>query len=189
MSGRRTRGRPSRIETIGGEHPHIQAKIDELLKRRVPQRTIIERLEGLLAEIGERRLSAAAMSRYAREFAEYQDDLGEAKAFATAIVEQHGEGTGGEIGQLTDQLLASACLGTVRHLRRRARDEEDEVDPETINVLALARQRLARTAQIDERRRRELREEFAAAAETIAKEKGIGPDTAAELRKALVMGP
>lgn len=170
MSARRTRGRPSRIEAIGGEHPHIQATLDELLRRHVPQQTIIRRLEGLLAEVGERRFSAAAMSRYAREFAEYQDDLGEAKAFASAIVEQHGEGTGGEIGQLTDQLLQSACLGTVRHIRRQAREGDAEIDPETINTLALARQRLARTAEIDERRRRQIRAEVAAEAADAAVE-------------------
>ena len=183
MTGERTtRGRMSRIEQLP---PELKARIDELLRAGVSQREILRRLEGPLQEIGEQPLSRSGLNRYATDMAEFGRDLREIRAIADAWRAKPGEQPTGEAGQLTVEILQTLAFRMSLRARRMLDEDETALDPALVNELSLALQRLERAAALGTKRERELRAEFAAQAESIAKRKGVTADTAAAIREAL----
>ena len=159
------RGLMSRIRQLP---PEIKARLDELLRSGVSQTEILHRLEEPLREIGERPLSASGLSRYAREMEAVGRDLRETRAMADAWTANLGERPTGNVSALTIQILQTVALRAAR--RAWATDEETDagVDSGLIGELALAVQRLERSASLSLARERELRKEFAAEAAEVA---------------------
>ena len=169
------RGKIGRIDQLA---PELKETIDRLLREGVSQVEIRRRMERPLAEAGERPLSVGGLSRYASRMEEIGKDLRETEAMANALTAKLGDRPTGEVGRLTVEMLKTLAF-------KAAIGMQDDLDPETINQLALAVQRLERAHQMSAKREQEMRDAFAAQAESEAKKRGIDPDTAAALRAAL----
>ena len=178
---RATRGRTGRIDALPAA---LRERIDALLRAGVSQREIIARLERPLAEAGEPPLSPAGLCRYAARAAEIGRWLQEGRAIADTLVDRFGERPAGRTGDLAVEVLRTAVFDLVVAARR-----DGQADPETVGQLALAIQRLERTAQMSQRREIELRREIAAeaadAAGAEARRRGISPETEAAIRAAI----
>lgn len=183
---RATRGRPSRIDQLGATQPDIKARIDALLRSGVTQTEILRRLAGPLTEAGEPPLSRAGLNRYATRMEAVGKDLRELNAIADAWTSRLGEAPTGNVGAMTIEVLRSLAFRATL----RARDESDEaLDTEQIGELALALQRLERSAQLNLARERELRAAVAQAAaqavDSVARSAGLTEDTAQIIRAAI----
>ncbi len=174
---RATRGRTGRIDALPAA---LRERIDALLRAGVSQREIIARLERPLAEAGEAPLSAAGLCRYAARAAEIGRWLQEGRAIADTLVDR----PAGRTGDLAVEVLRTAVFDLVVAARR-----DGQADPETVGQLALAIQRLERTAQMSQRREIELRREIAAEAARAggdaATQAGVSGDVAAAIRAAI----
>lgn len=174
---RATRGRPSRID---GLPPEIRARLDALLRSGVTQREILRRLEGPLRDAGEPPLSASGLNRYASKMAEVGADLRELNAIADAWTSRLGEEPTGNVGALTIEVLRSLAFQATMRARQDSATADEGIDTAQIGELALAVQRLERSAGLNLARERELRravataaaEEAAQSAERAARESG-----------------
>lgn len=173
---RRHRGRQSRID---GLPPQIVEHLHRLLRSGVSQRAIIEALRQPLAEIGERPLSVAGLSRYASRIEQVAGHLRERRAIADALIAQLGDEATGRLGDLNVELLRSAVFDLAG----------ENLDAAQASTLALAAQRLERTARDSQQRRIELRREMAVEAAEIAattgREQGLSKEAVAALRAAV----
>ena len=180
MTGERvTRGRPSRIDQLPME---LKERLDDLLRRGVTQAEILKRLEEPLRDAGEEPLSRSGLNRYATRMEKVGAKIREHRAIADAWTAKFGERPTGEVGQLTIETLRTLAFDIVL----RSEDEETPLDIPEIGELALAIQRLERAATLGRMREREMRAAFAEEVEEVAKKHGLGADTAADLREALV---
>ena len=176
------RGRPSRIEQVGERLPAIKADVDRMLRDGATQAEICRRTEAPLAEAGEAPFSRSSMNRYALAMELFGRRVREARHVADALVEKFGERPTGEIGQLTIEMLRIFAFELIV---RADEDPEQSLDAKDIREWALAMERLERAEAIGRTRERGMRAELAAQAERIAVGRGIGEDTAAEIRAAI----
>ena len=158
---RAKRGRPSRIDRLPTP---IKARLDEMLRGGTTQREILKRLEGPLGEIGERPLSAAGLNRYASRMAEVGADLRELNAIADAWTSKLGDEPTGNVGALTIEVLRSLAFKATMRARKTDLESDEGIDTGQIGELALALQRLERSANLNLARERELRKAVAARA-------------------------
>ena len=158
------RGQMSRIEQLGADYPDIKSRIDALLRGGVSQVAILQRLEPLLAEVGERPLSSAGLSRYAREMEAVGRDLRETRMIADAWTSKLGEEPSGNVGAFTNQILQTVALKAARRAWQMDEENDDGADIEMVGSLALTLQRLERAANLNVAREREIRKEVATAA-------------------------
>ena len=182
MSGERaTRGRPSRIEQLPED---IKTKLDELLRSGITQKEILDRLEQPLREIGEEPLSRSGLNRYTTRMEAVGRRIRETRAIADAWTANLGEKPVSNTSAMAIEVLKSLAFRAAA--RADETDEEtEETDSALIGDLALAIQRLERSANLSVARERELRKAFAAEAEEAVRDQGISGDTAAAIRKAL----
>ncbi len=174
-----TRGRMGRVQRL--PQP-IKDRLDELLRAGVPQRDILRRLEPLLAAAGERPLSAAGLNRYATRVERAGRRIREAREVADAWTAKFGAQPAGEVGQHVVELLRVLAFEAALH---HGDGDGGPVDAEQLNALALAVQRLERTAEIGARRLRAIRREAADAAGREARRQGLSADAAAAIRAAV----
>ncbi len=175
-----TRGRMGRIQQLPDA---IRERLDELLRAGVSQRDILRRLEPLLAAAGERPLSAAGLNRYATRVERAGRRIREAREVADAWTAKFGESPAGEVGQHVVELLRVLAFESA--LAHGADSNDGPVDAEQLNALALAVQRLERTAEIGARRLRAIRREAADAAGREARRQGLSADAAGAIRAAV----
>ena len=161
------RGRMSRIEEIGGE---IKDTVDRLLRAGTSQRRILDALKPLCEAAGEQPISAGGLNRYATRMASIGQDIREAEAIAGVWVRQFGEEPG-QVGQLVIEMLKTVIFKLMLKIKDGVESEsETEIEPDDVNALALAIQRLERASAIGEDRLRRIRAEVAKEAAEAAAE-------------------
>ena len=179
-SSKQTRGRMSRIRQLP---PELREMIDQLLRDGVAQNDIRDRLEPLLAEHGERPLSAGGLNRYSSRMEAVGQRLCEAREVAAAWSARHGDRPETELGQTMIQIVQTLAFEVSHKLASEDADSGELLT--TLKDLALLAQRLERAAEIGHRREREIRQVVGAEAEAAAKSQGITPATAAAIREAI----
>ena len=172
------RGRPSRIEQLGGE---IQDTVDRLLRGGTSQREILRALEPLCAAAGAAPISRSGLNRYSQQMEELGKKIRETRAVADAWVAQLGEEPTGQVSELIVEMLRTAVFQIAAHLQAG-----EDIDPDDVGRLALAVQRLEKASEISLRREQKIRDEFAAATSAAvdaeAKRRGVSPEVAQALR-------
>ncbi len=164
----------------------IKKRLDELLVGGVPQKDILRQLEPLLIDAGEQPLSAAGLNRYATRMESLGRRIRESREVAEVWTAKFGEAPAGELGQHIINMLRTMAFEFTLSADGQTDDEGNPViNPTVINDLALAVQRMERAAEMSTRREKELRQAYAAKAETAARQRGISNDTAAAIRQAI----
>lgn len=178
---RPTRGRMSRVQQLPDD---IRERLDALLRSGVSQRAILDQLAPLLTEAGEKPLSRSSLNRYATRMESVGRRLREAKEAANAWTAKFGEPRTDLEGHVIELVRTLSFETAMAH-----GDSGDPVEPDTLAQLALVTQRLGRASKLADDRERairlELAEQAAAAGEGAARRKGVSPETAAEIRKAI----
>lgn len=169
-----TRGRMGRIQQLPQD---LQDLLNRLLREGVTQAEILRQLNPLLEQRGERPVSRSGLNRYTTRMAAFGHRMKEAREAAEVWVAKFGEQPTGDIGAAVIEMLRALAFDLSLSMQ-----DADEVDPDALNTLSIAMQRLERAAQTSAKREREIRAESAQAGEKAAKEAGLSPDTAAAIR-------
>ena len=188
-------GRPSTIKRLPRG---IRERLDEWVRdEAVTQAEAAERVNELLRDLypDHPPVSISAVHRYEASMREVGEKIQQGRAVAETWITRLGSQPGGKVGLLV--------IGTLRTLsfelsQKMATGEvSDESLPgmvDQVNKLALAAQRLERSASESVRREREIREderkrvteEAAKAAGRTAERKGISAETADEIRRTIL---
>ena len=174
----------SRIEALGGE---IKETVDRELRGGTSQREILEALQPICESLGEEPISRSGLNRYSMQMEEIGREIRETRAIADAWVANLGEEPTGQVTELMIEMLRTAAFQLTLKLKAG-----DDIDPEAINDMALAVQRLEKASEIGLKREQQLRTEFAAktsdAIDAEAKKRGISPEIARALRSVVEGG-
>lgn len=184
-----TRGRMSRIQRLPAE---LKKTLDQLLASGVPQTSILEQLKPLLAEAGERPLSAAGLNRYATQMEAMGRRIRESREIAEVWTTKFGDKPSGELSQHIINMLRHVAFEFVLRNDGAVNEDGDAViDPATINALAGAVQRMERAAATSTQREKELRtawqEEAQKKLQKSGKQAGLS-DEAIELSRKVMAG-
>lgn len=168
MSAKRQgRGRLSTIDRLP-EDIRVQIN-DELRERRMTQVEILDTINAMLLMRGENPISKSAFNRYALNFEERVTKMRHAREAANAIVGKLDVDKNTDIGLATTELVKTAVFDKVFN-------DQDELDVDTINKLALAVQRLEKASSDNDKRVAEIRrraiEEAAQEVEETARQMG-----------------
>jgi len=160
---RATRGRPSRIQQLPAP---IKDLLDELLRSGVTQKAIREQLAPLLEAAGEKPLSAAGLNRYATRMAAFGRRVREAREVAGVWTAKLGETPTSNVGAYTLEMLRTLVFDLTLH----AHDDEQQLDVEQLQNIALTLQRIERASKLNTDRERAIRKEVAELAAAEAEE-------------------
>ena len=187
-------GRPSSVKLLP---PEIRERLDEWIRdESVTQTEAAERLNGLLAELypDHPPISRRAVSRYDRHVRQNMDRVQRSRELAKTWIGKLGSQPGGDVGFLVIETLKTLSLEISQALLHGS----EEIDAGTmsgvldqLNKLALAAQRLERSAAESQRRERQIREEerkraseeAAEEAGKAASELGLSAETADAIKR------
>lgn len=194
MPGKRgrkaTRGKMGRIQQLPRA---IRTEFEKLLRDNVPQAEIVRRLATPLEEIGEKRLSAATVNRYATKMERVGIKIRQTREVAEAWTAKFGESE----SKLSQHIIEVLRVLVFEHTMQAAEAQDaaggDGADATPLSAdamasLALTVQRLERAAKEGDQRERLVRQEMAVNVEAEAKRQGLSSDIAAALRTALLGG-
>lgn len=194
MPGRKRRGQPTRgkMGRIDEFPEEIRAALIELLRARIPQTRILQKLAPLLEEAGIEPLSPATLSRYATKMEGVGRRILETRAIADSLATRFGKDPESQIGKHMVEVLRVMAFDVAMILANRQRDPEDpeqlSLELDSINKLALALERLEKTAASGAKTEREIRKEQAEKAYSAAKKEGLPDNIADAIRAALTGG-
>ena len=194
MPGKRgkkpTRGKMGRIQQLP---PAIKSKLDELLRDNVSQAEIVRRLATPLEQIGEKRLSAATVNRYAAKVEQVGVRMRQAREVAEVWVAKFGKSE----SKLSQHIIEVLRVLVFEHAIKIAEAQDaaggDGADAPPLSAdamasLALVVQRLERAAEMGANRERKVRQEMAVKVEAEAERQGLSSEIASALRAALLGG-
>lgn len=165
----------------------LRSTLDELLRAGATQKSILGHLNPLLIEHGIKPLSAGGLNRYASKMEFAGRRIREAREIAEVWTAKFGEAPTSDLSQHIINMLRTMAFEFALNADGQTDDEGNPViDPQAINELALAVQRMERAAQLSTQREKELRLAFADEAEKVGKKQGLTADAAAAMRAALV---
>lgn len=145
---RQGRGRLSSIDRLPED---IRVHINDALRdRRMTQAEILDQINGLLLARGKKAISSSAFNRYALNFEERVTKMRHAREAANAIVGKLDVDKNTDLGLATTELVKTAVFD-------RVFNDQDDLDVDTINKLALAIQRLERASADSDKRVAEIR--------------------------------
>lgn len=153
---RPTRGRQSRIQQLPAA---LKERLDAMLRAGVSQKEILARLEPLFRERDTPPLSRSGLNRYATRMEAVGRRIREAREMAAVWTAKLGETPTSNVGAYTLEMLRTL----VYDLTLRAHDDE-RIDVEQLQGIALALQRIERASKLNTERERTLRRELAEAA-------------------------
>ena len=186
--------RPSSVKRLP---PEIRERLDGWIRdESVTQIEAARLVNGLLAELypGHPPVSKSAVNRYSLQMRRNMDRVLRSRDLAKTWIANLGSQPGGDVGFLVIETLKTLSLEVSQALM----DGSAEIDAETmsgvidqLNKLALAAQRLERSAAESERRDRQIREEerqraaeeAAEEAGKAAAEHGLSAETADAIRR------
>lgn len=185
MAERRTRGKPSSIETLPED---IKRLVDELLRtKNITQKEIVERINVKLSEAGiTDEISKSALNRYSTKFETIGARIRETREVAEVWTAKLGDKPTGEVSTLLIEMLRSLAFETTMHMA----EGDEPVSPGLIKELALGIQRLENAAMMTTKREKEIRlvfaEQAASAIETKAKAAGFSRTTIEDIKKEIL---
>lgn len=173
------RGRPSSIDQLPED---IRIQINAALReRRLTQAQILDAINGLLEDRGEKPVSKSALGRYAVQVSEKGAMMREAREAANALVGGLGEQTGTDLGRAVTEMVKTVSFNLVMN--------GGDLDVDTLNKVALIAQRIERASKISLEREQQLKNQaMKEAAEKMgdaAISKGIDEATIKSIRQEL----
>lgn len=181
-------GRSSTIDQLPEE---IRSEIGRLLTQGATLDTIVEHLRTLHGAAPSR----SALGRHAQKLDGMGEKLRRSRTVAEALMQKLGDAPASRAAQLNIELLHGAVLDL--HMRAAEGEEVDEGgkaalagNPQGVMLLSKAIDHLTSAAkkdaefvaQVEERATAKAKRAAAAAVETVAREKGISPDTLAAIK-------
>ena len=185
-SDKSTRGRVSKIDKLPED---IRKPLNQMLRN--PNLSQLEILELINAEIlaaglpEECTISRSGLNRYASQIEQAGAKIRQAREITDALCAQFGDKPTTEIGKGSIELLRSMVFDITLKLANN-----QDVEPKTLNQLALAMNRLETAAMASHKREVEIRKAFAQeaanAAEVIAVEQGLTAEGVAALKREIL---
>ena len=142
------RGRLSSVDKLPDD---IRIYINDALReRRIEQVDILDEINAMLRARGKKQISKSAFNRYALNFEERVTKMRHAREAANAIVGKLDVDRNTDLGLATTELVKTAVFD-------RVFNDQDDLDVDTINKLALAIQRLEKASSDNDKRVAEIR--------------------------------
>lgn len=174
----------STIETLP---PDILEQLQTLLRDpRVTQLDATKRINAILTEQGQDKVSKSAVNRYAVKMAEVGKKLQQSRELAKYWIGELGAEPAGETGKLLNEVVRNLAFETAMHMA----EGEEPADPGAIKELAISIEKLeaaaARNTQRDEMIRKRAREEAAEELTEQLKSDGISEELEASIKRILI---
>jgi len=180
VSKRQTRGRPSKVDQLPEE---VKDALNKLLRDgRHTQQDILEHINKLLPE--DDHLSRSGLNRYATRMEAVGARLKETREVANVWMARFGDEPTSDVLQLVVEM----CQGALFKYALKASEGDDDqlFDPDAMKDVTLSIQRLARAAEMNAKREKEIRtafaEQAAEEAATSAREAGLTDEGARAIR-------
>ena len=153
----------------------------------ITQLEATERLNAVLAELGEKPRSKSAVNRYALKMSEVGAKIQQSREIADMWIARFGNQPQGKVGALLNELVRNLAFETALQLS----EDEEPAHPGLLKDLAQAIEKLERASTINDKRQREIEQaalaRAAADVEATAKSQGLS-DEAVELIKQRILG-
>ena len=177
------RGRPSTIDQLPED---IRVMVNAALReRRMTQVQILEEANAHLEAEGQTPISKSALGRYAVAVEKKMAQMREAREAANAMVGGLDEIKGTDLGRAVTEMIKTFAFSKIMK-----DGEEDELDVDTLNKLALLAQRIERASKMSHEREEKIRsqalEAAANAVEETAVEGGLSDDAADMIRRQIL---
>ena len=168
--------------------PALLEQLQEWLRDpAITQIEATERLNALLAEIGEPPRSKSAVNRYAMKMNEIGSKIQQSREVAQMWIAKLGNEPQGQVGQLLNEIIRTLAFRTTLHMA----EGEEPVEPKALKELAWAIEKLEQAATINDKRQREIEQaalaKAAAQVEATAKSQGLS-DEAITIIKQKILG-
>ena len=189
-------GGPSSIKRLP---PDIRERLDEWIRdEAVTQTEAAERVNELLAELypDHPPVSRVAVHRYDRSMREIGEHIQQTRQLADAWIAKLGSTPGGKTGLMVIEILRGVAFDLSRKMAMSELTDDNMPGlVDGLNKLALTAQRLERSADVSERRERQIREderkraaeEASEAAAGAMRDHGLSAETT-NLIKARILG-
>ena len=179
------RGRPSSINLLPED---IRLRLNEALRdRRLTQKQILDAINPLLEERGEKPVSKSAVNRYSMNIEEKGSMMREAREAADALVGGLGEQKGTDLGRAVTELVKTLTFDLVLSGKD---DQGEAIGVDTLNKVALIAQRIERASKISLEREAQIRKQVLEAAVDIVEESktegGLSDEVAEMLRRQIL---
>ncbi len=164
-SGKRLgRGRLSTIDLLPED---IRLRLNEALReKRLTQQQILDAINSLLNDRGEKPISRSSLNRYSMQIEERGAMMREAREAANALVGGLGEQKGTDLGRAVTEMVKTLTFDFVA--------SGGELDVDTLNKVALVAQRIERASKISLEREAAIRKQAAADALSAIEASGKG---------------
>lgn len=157
------RGRRSSIDLLPED---IRLQLNAALRdRRLTQRQILDAINPLLDERGEKPVSRSAINRYSMHIEEKGAMMREAREAADALVGGLGEQKGTDLGRAVTEMVKTMTFDKVLN--------DDGLEVDDLNKLALICQRIERASKISLEREAQVRKQALEAAADAVEETAI----------------
>lgn len=168
--------------------PALLEQLQEWLRDpAITQIEATERLNALLAEIGEPPRSKSAVNRYAMKMSEVGAKIQQSREIADMWIAKFGNAPQGKVGALLNELVRNLAFETALHMS----EDEEPAHPGALKELAQAIEKLERASTINDKRQREIEQaalaKAAAQVEATAKSQGLS-DEAITIIKQKILG-
>jgi hypothetical protein len=192
-------GRKSSIRQLPSD---ILRQLEQLLlDPRCTQLDVTWKINALLEEAGQPKITKSSVGRYAQSFEEMTKDVAEADRLSALLLKELNITNQSNVSQATAELLKVSLMKAIP-LLRTVMEKEDMTPKElkevtaTLKDLSSSHERLENSATINEKRRLEIekaasqkaKEQAANTAEETAKAHGLDADFAKFLREKVLQG-
>lgn len=158
MGKKRTRPGRGQLSSVDRLPEDIRVELNaELRSRRKTQTEILETVNPVLSERGERPLTKSSLNRYAQRAEEKNAMMRQAREAANTLVGGLGEHSGTDLGRAVTELVKTLTFDLV--LRAQDGDAEEPIGVDTLNKVALISQRIEKASKLSVDREKAIREE------------------------------
>ncbi|MDO4776301.1 MAG: DUF3486 family protein [Cardiobacteriaceae bacterium] len=169
--------------------PALLEQLQEWLRDpAITQIEATERLNALLAEIGEPPRSKSAVNRYAMKMSEVGAKIQQSREIADMWIAKFGNAPQGKVGALLNELVRNLAFETALHMS----EDEEPAHPGALKELAQAIEKLERASTINDKRQREIEQaalaKAAAKVEATAKSQGLSDEAVALIKQKILGG-
>lgn len=184
MSERKTRGRPSKVDMLPDD---VKDALNKMLREgKHTQQEILDAINQHLGD--EEQLSRSGLNRYATRMESVGAKLRETREVANVWMARFGDEPTSDVLQLVVEMCQGALFKYA--LKASEADDSELFDPDAMKDVTLSIQRLAKAAEMNMKREKEIRKAFAEQAadeaDTVAREAGLSADAAKEIRNKIL---
>lgn len=181
---RKTRGRPSKIDQLPDE---VRDVLNKLLRDgRHTQQQILDHINQLLPN--REQVSRSGLNRYATRMESVGAKLRETREIANVWMARFGDEPTSDVLQLVVEMMQGALFKYA--LKTSEAEDDDLFDPEEMKDVTLSIQRLAKSAEMNAKREKEIRKAFAeqaaSEADQVAKEAGLSAEAVQTIKNRIL---